>query len=94
MKRNGKPMSVERPKPLPRYWKAEYDWAFAHYPDLAKRYANQWIAFADQQVLAHGKALMPVLTRARQKAHWRDVAHEIPHLFVEGGIHVYASRPT
>ena len=85
MKRSGKPVGVERPKPLPKWWKAEYDWAFANYSALAKRYANQWIAFAKGQVLAHGNALMPVLDRARRKIHQRD----IPHLFVERGIHIY-----
>lgn len=84
MKRNG--TALERPKPVPRSWKAQYDWAFAHYPELAKRYPNEWIAFANQHVLAHGKALLPVLTHAKQKARQR----EIPHLFVERGIHVYA----
>ena len=85
MKTNGKTM--EPPKPVPRFWKAEYDWAFAHYPELAKRYPNQWVAFAQRRVLAHGKALMPVLQRARRKLPGR----EIPHLFVERGIHIYGS---
>lgn len=86
MKRNG--ASPQPPQPAPRGWKAEYAWAFAHYPELAKRYPNQWIAFAHHRVLAHGKALMTVLSQARRKVRER----EIPHLFVEGGIHVYAHR--
>ncbi len=84
MKRNWK--RREQPQPLPRWWHAEYDWAFANYRALVKRYPNEWIAFAHRQVLAHGKALVPVLDRARRKIHQRDV----PHLFVERGIHVYA----
>ena len=84
MKRNG--TSATRPKPVPRYWRTEYDWAFAHYPELAQRYPNEWIAFAHHRVLAHGKALTDVLTQAKRKARVR----EIPHLFVERGIHVYA----
>lgn len=77
------------PSPTPRSWKTEYDWAFAHYPELVTRYPNEWIAFANQQVLAHGKALRPVLTQAKRKRRGR----EIPHLFVEQGIHVYAHSP-
>lgn len=83
MKRNGQP--ADRPKPVPPFWKAQYDWAFAHYHELAQAYPNEWVAFADRRVLAHGKALMPVLTQARRKTRRR----EIPHLFVERGIHVY-----
>ena len=86
MKRNGKPSQI--PQPVPRGWEGEYDWAFAHYPELAKRYPNEWIAFAHRRVLAHGKALITVLNRARRKVRER----EIPHLFVERGIHVYAHR--
>jgi len=86
MRRNGR--VFEEPKPVPRHWKGAYDWAFAHYPELAKRYPNQWVAFASDRVLAHGKSLMTVLSQARRKSRWQ----EIPHLFVEAGIHVYA-RP-
>ena len=88
MKRNGNPRAV--PKPVPASWQKEYDWAFAHYPELATRYPNEWIAFSHAQVLAHGKALLPVLTRARRKLRRWERAHEVPHLFVERGIHVYA----
>ena len=83
MKRNGK--RDAQPQPLPRWWEAEYDWAFAHYSDLVKRYPNKWVAFSHRRVLAHGKALGPVLDRAHRKIRQRD----IPHLFVERGIHVY-----
>ena len=86
MKRNGK--SLQIPRPAPRGWTAEYHWAFAHYSDLVRKYPNQWVAFAHRRVLAHGKALMPVLNQARRKVRER----EIPHLFVERGIHVYAYR--
>ena len=88
MKRNG--VSSKRPpQPVPPSWRTEYDWAFAHYPQLAKRYANQWVAFAHRRVLAHGKSLTAVLDRARRKVRLQ----EIPHLFVERGIHVYPTHP-
>ena len=77
---------MKKPKPVPRSWKAEYDWAFARYSELVRRYPNQWVAFAERRVLAHGKALRPVLEQARRKA----PGQEIPHLFVERGIHIYA----
>lgn len=85
MKRNG--ASATRPQPSPKWSKPDYDWAFAHYPDLARRYPNEWIAFAHRRVLAHGKELMAVLSQAKRKVRARD----IPHLFVERGIHVYAA---
>ena len=78
-----------KPRPLPKYLRAEYDWAFAHYHELAKRYANEWVAFAHQRVLAHGIDVMRVLRQARRRIDWR----EIPHLFVESGIHVYRAHP-
>ena len=73
------------PEPL----QGEYDWAFAHYGDLAKRYPNQWIAFADHHVLAAGHCLNDVLAKAHEDVDWPH----IPHLFVERGVHLYAHRP-
>jgi hypothetical protein len=87
MKRNG--TTSERPKPLPWDWKREYDWAFAHYHELSKRYPNQWVAFANHHVLAGGPRLDRVMTKAHEQIDWP----EIPHLFVESGIHLYAHRP-
>jgi hypothetical protein len=73
------------PKPLQQ----EYDWAFAHYAQLVKRYPDQWVAFAHRRVVAAGRNLARVLERAHEQVDWP----EIPHLFVEKGIHVYAHRP-
>ena len=74
---------------FPPQLQREYDWAFAHYAQLARRYPNQWVAFAHRRVLAAGPHLIRVLAKARRQG---DRAH-IPHLFVEAGIHLYASRP-
>ena len=71
---------------FPKALEREYNWAFAHYPDLARRYPNQWVAFAHRRVLAAGPDLTRVLAKARQQVEWPHV----PHLFVESGIHVYA----
>ena len=75
------------PEPLQR----EYDWAFAHYHQLAKRYPNQWVAFANRRVLAGGRNLARVLEKAHEQVDWP----EVPHLFVESGAHFYyhAHRP-
>lgn len=64
----------------------EYDWAFRHYPELAQRYPNQWVAFARRRVLAAGTNLKRVLEAAHRQLDWPH----IPHLFVEAGIHIYA----
>lgn len=74
---------------FPKYLQRDYDWAFAHYAELAKRYPDQWVAFAKRQVLAAGPQLRRVLKQAHAKLDWPD----IPHLFVESGIHVYAHWP-
>ena len=63
----------------------EYDWALAHYAQLAKRYPNQWVAFAHRKVLAAGPRLNRVMEKAHEQIDWP----EIPHLFVESGVHFY-----
>ena len=75
------------PKPIQR----EYDWAWTQYGRLAKRYPNQWVAFAHRRVLAAGPRLNRVLEKAHRLIDWP----EIPHLFVESGVHFYhhAYRP-
>ena len=74
------------PEPLQR----DYDWAFANYSRLVKRYPNQWVAFANRRVVAGG----PNLGRVLKQAHARLTDWpEIPHLFVEKGIHIYALGP-
>lgn len=65
----------------------EYDWAFRHYAQLAKRHPNQWVAFAHRRVIAAGPSLRRVLDQAHRKVDWP----EIPHLFVESGVHFYAA---
>ena len=76
---------MKKPQPVPKYLGPEYDWAFAHYHEFSRQYANQWIAFAHRRILSHGKDLVRVLAQARRQIRWR----EVPHLFVESGLHVY-----
>ena len=73
---------------FPKRTQRDYDWAFSVYTDLAKRYPDQWIAFSDRRVLAAGPRLGQVLEKARRHLD----SPQIPHLFVETGIHVYADR--
>ena len=89
MRRNGKRNgnAMDEPRPVPRYWQAERDWAYspAVYPRLARKYPNQWIALAHHRVVAAGTNLTKVLAQARRKVAWK----EIPLVFVERGICVY-----
>jgi len=84
MKRNG-----QRARLFPPREQREYDWAFAHYHELARRYPNQWVAFANRRVLAAGRRLSRVLEQAHKQLNWPH----IPHLFVEAGVHLYAHHP-
>ena len=70
---------------FPKREQREYDWAWAHYGQLAKRYPNQWVAFAKHRILAGGPNLARVLEKAHEQLDWPH----IPHLFVESGIHIY-----
>ena len=78
-----------RTRLFPPKLQREYDWAWTHYGRLVKRYPNQWVAFARHRVLAGGPNLARVMAQAHEQLDWP----EIPHLFVEAGIHVYAHHP-
>ena len=86
MKRNGH--SARETSAFPPRWQQEWDWAYSKqiYPKLAKKYPNRWIAIAHRRVLASGRDVMKVLAQAHRKIDWP----EIPVVFVERGIHVYA----
>lgn len=76
---------VESPKPFPKEHNKEYDWVYSVYHKLAKKYPNMWIAFANKKILARGKSLSKVMKKAHKLIDWE----EIPHLFIERGIHIY-----
>lgn len=76
---------MKNPKPAPKYIEEELDWAYSIYPELEKKYPDMWIAVFGKKVLSYGKSLKKVLEKARAKTGLRD----IPHLFVEKGIHIY-----
>lgn len=72
-------------KPFPVEHNKEYNWVFAEYSKLANKYPNRWIAFANKKVLSSGKELSEVMKKAHELIDW----DEIPHLFIEKGIHIY-----
>lgn len=76
---------MKEPKPLPRYVNEELDWAYSNYPELEKKYPNMWVAFYEKKILSAGKSLRSVLEEAREKVGLED----IPHLFIEKGMHIY-----
>ena len=49
---------------IPPDYLADMRWAREHSQELHDKYENQWIAIAGQEVVASGKDLGPVLTRA------------------------------
>ena len=87
--RKNDPFVVDRPRPESKEVKKEYDWAFSVYDALAKKYPNQWVAFAHHKVVASGKNPRQVI----RKAHRFISLPEIPILFIEGRAHVYIENP-
>jgi hypothetical protein len=83
--RNIDPFVADKPGPESKEVKREYDWAFSVYDKLAKKYPNQWVAFAHRKVLAAGKNPRQVIIRARRQIS----LPEVPMLFIEGRAHVY-----
>jgi len=76
-----------RTRLFPEKIQQDYDWAFANYAKIAKRYPNQWVAFSNRRILAAGPKIKDLLEKAgRQGSH-------LPHLFFESGIHVYDYQP-
>lgn len=68
-----------------RFWK-DWDWGYAHYGDLAKRYGNQWVVIVHRKAVAASRNLREAEERARARTGERHV----PVIFVERGGHVYA----
>ena len=89
MKPKNDPFVVDKPRPESKEVKKEYDWAFSVYAKLAKKYPNQWVAFAHKKVVASGKNPRQVML----KAHRHISLPEIPILFIEGRAHVYFENP-
>ena len=77
-KKNGS----ELPK---RFWD-DWDWGYAHYGDLAKRYGNQWVVIVNRKAVAASRSIREAEETARKKTGEQHV----PVIFVERGGHVYS----
>lgn len=73
-------------RPIPEGYWAERDWAWEHYAEFMQQYPDQWIAIWQQQVVAHGESLNETETVAQEKTG----LPQVPVIFVEERIHVYA----
>lgn len=73
-------------KPVSKQYNQDMNWTFRHYAQLAKKYPNQWVACAQKRIIAVGKSVTHVLESARQKVK----SEQIPVVFIEKGIHIYA----
>ena len=76
---------TKEPKPVPKEYTKDFDWAYEHYSEWTKKYSGMWIAVADKRVLAASKDLGEV----EEKAHRMVDREDIPYIFIEDGIHVY-----
>lgn len=74
-------------KPVSKQYNQDTNWAFLHYAELSKKYPNMWVACAQKRIVAVGKSITNVLELARQKVK----SKQIPVIFIEKGIHIYAN---
>jgi len=72
-------------KQIPKEFWDDDEWAEKHYPELQKRFRDQWVAVANKKVITHGKNLAKVEEEARLKTGKRHISVT----FVESGDHVY-----
>ena len=75
------------PKPVSKQYNQDMNWAFSHYTNLAKKYPNMWVACAKKRIIATGKSVTKVLKLAHRKVK----SEQIPVVFIEKGIHIYAN---
>ncbi len=66
------------------FWNDE-KWTEKHYPELQKRFRNQWVAVANKKVISYSKNLAKVEEEARLKTGKKHISVT----FVECGNHVY-----
>ena len=73
-------------QPTPKSYWQDQDWAFEHYPALAKRYGNRWVAVVNRRVVAASKSSVRAQKQARAKT-----GRQLPIavVYVETGRHVY-----
>ena len=73
-------------QPIPKSYWQDQRWAFAHYPDLVKRYRDRWVAVVNRRVVAASKSSVNAQKQARAKT-----GRQLPIavVYVETGRHVY-----
>ncbi|MBL7063618.1 MAG: hypothetical protein ISS49_05335 [Anaerolineae bacterium] len=80
-------MASEREPMPPEFWEDE-EWAFANYERWMEEYPDQWIAVANEKVVAAEKD--PV--KAREIAKEKTGRRHIPVIFVEKTFRFYQNR--
>lgn len=70
---------------LPKAFWQDQDWAFDHYAELVKRYANRWVAVVDRQVVAASKSSV----KAQEQAWAKTGRSPVAVIYLETGRHVY-----
>jgi hypothetical protein len=58
---------MKRPKPVPKRYTEDFDWAWDHYSEWMKKYPDMWVAVADRKVIAASKDLGEVKKTAHSK---------------------------
>lgn len=77
---------MRKPRPLSKKYFEDFDWAYEHYTELAKKYPNKWVAVGNKKILSVSRSS----TKALELAHKRVKAEQVPVVFIEKGIHIYA----
>lgn len=77
----------KREKALPESFWEDDQWIIDHYDELARQYADEWVAVVNKTVVAVGESIGEVKKKAERKTGKRH----IPVMFIEKGIHVYGS---
>ncbi len=66
------PEGVPVPPPIPEQYFRDERWLFDHISDLQERYAGQWVAVVNKEVVAAGKVLAEVERLAEERTGERD----------------------
>lgn len=77
----------EREKLLPESFWRDDQWIIDHYDEIARKYADEWIAVVDSKVVASGESIGIVEKIAKRKTGRKY----IPVMFVEKGVHIYGA---
>ncbi|MEW6609276.1 MAG: DUF5678 domain-containing protein [bacterium] len=76
---------MKEPKPIPKEYTEDFNWAYEHYSEWTRSYPDMWVAVANKEVVVTSKDLGEVKKIAHQKVDRED----IPYIFIEAKTHVY-----